>query len=103
MDQIATNLNLLKSLKYPKQLKQIQNLLAQTLDLIQKSQTLSPRRQEIVEIIKDHQQVSADFLHRRFFGTSPRLLRYDLKYLLDNGYIQKVGKTRGVLYSIKIG
>ncbi|MBI3888033.1 hypothetical protein HY310_03115 [Candidatus Microgenomates bacterium] len=98
MNSISQNLNLLKQLNYPKQTREIQKLLVETLVLLQKAQTLSPRRQEIVDIIRDHQQVSADFIHRRFFGVNPRLLRYDLKYLVDNGYISKVGKTRGALY-----
>lgn len=63
--------------------------------------TLFPRRREIVEIIRDHQIVSLDFLHRRFMNVSPRLLRYDLKCLVKDGYISKIGKTRGALYALK--
>lgn len=61
---------------------------------------LAPRRKEIVQIIQDHKMVSLDFLHRRFINISVRLLSYDLKYLMDNGYISKIGKTRGALYTI---
>lgn len=62
---------------------------------------LPPRRKEIVLVVQDHKIVSLDFIHRRFFGISPRLLSYDLKYLIDNGYIVKIGKTRGALYAPK--
>lgn len=67
----------------------------------QKEDLLAPRRREILEIIKDHQMVSFNFLQRRFVAVHPRLLSYDLKYLIDNGYISKIGKTRGALYSPK--
>lgn len=66
-----------------------------------KEDLLAPRRREILEIIRDHQTASFDFLQRRFLQVGPRLLAYDLKYLMDNGYINKIGKTRGVLYSPK--
>ena len=76
-------------------------LIEQNGELLTGLNLLTPRRQEIVEIIQDHKIVSLDFLHRRFMAVDPRLLRYDLKYLIDNGYISKIGKTRGVLYSVK--
>lgn len=60
------------------------------------------RRREILAIIRDHQEVSLDFLSRRFLKIDPRLLRYDLKSLADEGYIVKVGKTRGARYAIKL-
>lgn len=53
---------------------------------------LLPRRSEILNIIRDHRQVSFDFLHRRFSAISDRLLRYDLK---------KLGVTRGAVYVYK--
>lgn len=62
---------------------------------------LPPRRREIVEIIRDHKMISLDFLHRRFMRISPRLLSYDLKCLTDQGFISKIGKTRGALYAVK--
>lgn len=62
---------------------------------------LPPRRREIVEIIRDHKMVSLDFLHRRFLKISPRLLSYDLKCLADQGFVAKIGKTRGALYTLK--
>ncbi len=64
--------------------------------------TLLPRRKEIVEIIRDHQIISLDFLHRRFLKISPRLLSYDLKCLMNTGFIQKLGRTRGAMYKLKI-
>lgn len=68
----------------------------------QKEDLLAPRRKEILEIIRDHRIVSFDTLHRRFIAINPRLLAYDLKYLTDNGYILKVGKTRGALYTTSV-
>ncbi len=62
---------------------------------------LPPRRREIVEIIRDQRMVSLDFLHRRFLKVSPRLLSYDLKKLREEGYLSKIGKTRGALYTVK--
>ena len=47
-------------------------------DKLSKEQNLPPRRLEILNIIRDHRQISLDFLHRRFAAVSPRLLRYDL-------------------------
>lgn len=98
---IQNNLKAFKFLKYPKDHKEILQLLVETANLIRGGEELSPKRQEIIETIKDHGTVSADFLHRRFMAVNPRLLRYDLKFLVDNGYISKIGKTRGVLYSAK--
>lgn len=59
---------------------------------------LSPRRWEILQVIRDHKQVSFDFIRRRFMAVSPRLLRYDLKKLQDAGFIKKRGVTKGVVY-----
>jgi hypothetical protein len=28
-------------------------------------------------------------------------LAYDLKFLIDNGFVSKIGKTRGALYRIR--
>lgn len=63
---------------------------------------LPPRRKEILEIIKDHKMISLDFLERRFLELKPRLLRYELKKLMDEGYVSKIGKTRGALYAPKL-
>ena len=60
---------------------------------------LLPRREELLNIIQDHKVVSFDFLHRRFAGTPPSTLRFDLLSLKKAGYIQKLGNTRGALYS----
>ncbi|MBI4100088.1 Fic family protein [Candidatus Microgenomates bacterium] len=63
---------------------------------------LLPRRRELVEIVREQRLVSLDFLHRRFLQISPRLLSYDLKCLMDQGFIVKIGKTRGALYAPKL-
>lgn len=63
--------------------------------------TLLPRRQEILLIIKDHQLVSFDFIKRRFPTIPKSTIHYDLSMLLKKGFIKKLGSTRGVLYSPK--
>lgn len=60
--------------------------------------TLLPRRQEILAIIKTHKIVSFDFIRRRFIKIPESTLHYDLKQLIKNGFIKKLGSTRGVLY-----
>lgn len=60
--------------------------------------SLPPRRYEILQIIRDHQQVSFNLLKRRFLAVSDRLLRYDLKKLQDVGLIKKRGVTKGAIY-----
>lgn len=63
--------------------------------------TLLPRRQEILAIIKDHKLVSFNFVKRRFPTISTSSLHYDISSLLKKGFIKKLGSTRGVLYSLK--
>lgn len=60
--------------------------------------TLLPRRQEILAIIREHEFVSFDFIKRRFTKVPESSLHYDLKMLLKKGFIQKLGATRGVFY-----
>lgn len=62
---------------------------------------LLPRRQEIANIILEHRLVSLDFLHRRFLKVSRRQMAYDLEALIKDGFIAKIGKTRGALYAPK--
>jgi Fic family protein len=62
---------------------------------------LLPRRREILEIVRDHKATSVDFLKRRFNKVSPRMIRFDLKKLENDGYIIKLGTTRGAMYSPK--
>lgn len=59
---------------------------------------LLPRRQEILQIVKDHEMVSFDFLKRRFAKIPPSSLHYDLKKMVEAGFIKKLGTTRGVMY-----
>lgn len=61
---------------------------------------LLPRRQEILDIIRDHRDVSFDFLQRRFIAVPSSTLHYDLKQLLNDKFIKKIGKTRGARYTI---
>lgn len=62
---------------------------------------LPPRQEEILSIIRDHINVSLDFIKRRFFKVPARTLSYDLKKLAEQGLIVKVGKTRGSFYRVK--
>lgn len=82
--------SLVKSIKFGKATKSIN-----------KEESLPPRRWEILQIIRDHKQVSINFIQRRFFAVSGRLLSYDLKKLQDAGFIIKRGVTRGAVYEPK--
>lgn len=62
---------------------------------------LLPRRKEILDLIKDHEIMSLDSLRRRFLKVSPRMIRYDLKKLEKEGFIVKIGSTRGAVYKVK--
>jgi len=62
---------------------------------------LLPRRKEILDVIRDHEIMSLDSIRRRFLLVSPRMIRYDLKKLEEQGFIIKLGTTRGALYKIK--
>jgi len=64
---------------------------------------LSPRRREIFEIVKDHPFSSFSFISRRFSKVNIKTLHYDLKKLLEKGFIIKIGETRGVTYRIRNG
>lgn len=65
-----------------------------------KVDTLLPRRAEIYKIIKDQKLASFDMIKRRFIDVNSRTLRYDIKKLLDTGFINKLGNTKGVYYKI---
>ena len=60
---------------------------------------LLPKRQAILDTIRDHHMVSLDFIQRRFITTPARTLRYHLQELTKQGFIKKLGNTRGALYS----
>lgn len=60
--------------------------------------TLLPRRREILEIIRDHNMVSFDFIRRRFISIPESTLHYDLNKLLEQKFIRKLGNTRGAMY-----
>ena len=64
-------------------------------------ESLLPRRKEILNIIRDHRIVSSDFITRQFPMITSRMIRYDLKQLEKNGFIIKIGSTRGAMYKIK--
>ncbi len=62
---------------------------------------LLPRRAELLDVIRDHNMVSFDFLARRFRAVAPSTLHYDLKQLTKQGYIKKLGSTRGAVYVLE--
>lgn len=64
---------------------------------------LPPRQEEIYNIIKDHVVVSFDMIRRRFLQVPHRTLRYDLKKLVDSGFIEKTGEKRGRYYRVRKG
>jgi len=83
---------------YLDQGKKILSRLSQT--EIKEPLVLPLRRQEIINIIKDHPHCSFDFLRRRFLAVNPKTLHYDLKKLQEQKLVVKVGKTRGVVYKL---
>lgn len=62
---------------------------------------LMPRRAEIMRMIEDHKVVSFNFLARRFRAVPTRTLHYDLSQLIKEGLVQKMGSTRGAVYTVK--
>lgn len=62
---------------------------------------LSPRQEELYNLIKDHPLIPFDSIQRRFMAVPGRTLRYDLKKLADKNLIIKTAKTRGAYYRIK--
>lgn len=64
---------------------------------------LLPRRGEIMRILGDHKVISFDFLSRRFRAVPSRTLHYDLSQLTKAGLVQKIGSTRGAVYTTKEG
>ncbi|HSW87898.1 MAG TPA: Fic family protein [Candidatus Saccharimonadales bacterium] len=62
---------------------------------------LLPRRREILDIIKDQTIVSLNQIQRRFLKVPARTLRYDLSQLEKQGFIRKIGTTRGAMYTVK--
>lgn len=83
-----------------RQLEKLKESFNQELNKKEELLLLPPRQEEIYQIIKDHRVVSFDFVKRRFLKIPKRTLRYDLKKLADNGYIIKIGKTRGSCYKL---
>lgn len=63
---------------------------------------LLPRRGEILAIIRDHRIVSFDFIRRRFAKIPESTLHYDIRKLIEAGFIKKLGSTRGVCYTASI-
>lgn len=64
-------------------------------------EVLLPRRREILNIIREHPYCTFDFIKRRFVAVNPKTLHYNLKKLLDTGFIKKIGVSRGSVYNVK--
>lgn len=62
---------------------------------------LFPRRKEILQIIREQTIVSFETIQRRFLKIPSRTLRYDIKQLEKEGFIKKIGTTRGTMYQTK--
>lgn len=62
--------------------------------------TLLPRRREIYLLIQDHAYLSFDQIHRRFLAVNPSTLRNDIRQLIRQRLIRKIGSTRGALYQV---
>ena len=62
-------------------------------------EALLPKRREILNTIREHKQVSFDFIRRRFLAIPASTLRYDLRQLAKQNLIKKLGVTRGAVYS----
>lgn len=71
-----------------------------TTDQDSPEESLSPRRHEILDIIRDHPNCSFDFLKRRFLAINGKTLHYDLLRLQKIGFIRKLGATKGVVYTV---
>lgn len=63
--------------------------------------SLLPRRAELLNVIRDHPAATFDFLRRRFLAVPVSTLHYDLLQLMKHGYIEKLGSTRGAVYTVK--
>jgi len=81
-----------KLLQDIKNLQINENMNPQTLALL-------PRRQEILNIIKDHPYISLDRLKRRFPTIPARTISHDVQQLIKAQLVTKYGKTRGVVYT----
>lgn len=77
-----------------KTLQRIKNVKAETPEDL-----LLPRRREILEIVRNHEYISFNFLKRRFLKIPDSTLHYDIGKLLKSGFIKKLGTSRGVVYT----
>jgi len=59
---------------------------------------LIPRKNEVIQIVKDHPYCSFDFVKRRFLSVSAVTVHRDIADLIRRGKIEKLGSTRGAVY-----
>lgn len=69
-------------------------------DVVLQSSNLLPRRQEILDTIRDHPKCSFDFIRRRFMAINPKTLHYDVSQLIKAGLVRKLGVSRGSVYEV---
>jgi Fic family protein len=63
--------------------------------------SLLPRRQEILQIIREQRLCSFDQIKRRFTKIPDSSLHYDIQVLIRKAFVKKLGSTRGVVYSVR--
>ena len=104
------NINLLKSIFYSAHIENSRLKMSDFYEMLDKMEDqsdkdketiLSPRQEELFNLIKDHPLIPFNSIQRRFMGVPGRTLRYDLKKLADKNLIIKTAKTRGAYYKIK--
>ncbi|PIX81177.1 MAG: hypothetical protein COZ34_04605 [Candidatus Pacebacteria bacterium CG_4_10_14_3_um_filter_34_15] len=77
-----------------------QNVFDESAITKQKIINLLPRRQEILQIVTDHEYCSFNFISRRFSTIPKRTIANDISQLVKQKLMIKHGQTRGVVYSV---
>lgn len=62
---------------------------------------LNERRKRIVNVVKEAQPVKIRDIHRVLNTISKNTLKKDLKYLVEQNVLEKIGKNKGTIYVIK--
>ena len=61
---------------------------------------LNERRKRIVNVVKEAQPVKIRDIHRVLNDISKNTLKKDLKYLVEQNVLEKIGKNKGTIYVI---
>ncbi|PIT89281.1 MAG: hypothetical protein COU27_01155, partial [Candidatus Levybacteria bacterium CG10_big_fil_rev_8_21_14_0_10_36_7] len=67
--------------------------------LVHQELSLLPRRQKLLELIRQNKELTLVKIKKNFPGVEQRSLRYDLAALHRSGLILKKGVTKGVVYT----